>query len=56
MARYVVAFEQWVKDEKIAFVAFSATVLPGCGRQALDSMLMHGYSTSAHQTKCCLRG
>ena len=54
MARYVVAFEQWVKDEKIAFVASHydgfAKVCRQTGLHA-DSCIL-----DAHQAGHCLRG
>ncbi len=47
MARYVVAFEQWVKDEKIAFIASTTMVLhrarPVCWIQHADSGVLHAH-------------
>mgnify|MGYP000108023413 CR=1 FL=1 len=54
MARYVVAFEQWVKDEKIAFVASHYDGFARGVRQTglhADSCILN-----AHQAGHCLRG
>ena len=54
MARYVVAFEQWVKDEKIAFVASHYDGFARGVRQTglhADSCIL-----DAHQAGHCLRG
>ena len=44
MARYVVAFEQWVRDEKIAFVASHYDGFAKGVAGKLDSMLIPAFS------------
>ena len=55
MARYVVAFEQWVKDEKIAFVASHYDGFAKGVAGKLDSMLIPAFSMLIKQGHC-LRG
>ena len=48
MARYVVAFEQWVKDEKIAFVASHYDGFAKGVAGKLDSMLIPAFSSEMY--------
>ena len=53
MAKYVVAFEQWVKDEKIAFIASHYDGF-GTGKAGvLDSMLIPAFSMLIKQGVAC---
>lgn len=57
MARYVVAFEQWVKDEKIAFVASHYDGFAKGVAGKLDSMLIPAFSMLIKQgTACAVEG
>ncbi|MBS6653354.1 MAG: triose-phosphate isomerase [Collinsella sp.] len=53
MARYVVAFEQWVKDEKIAFVASHYDGFAQGKAGVLDSMLIPAFSMLIKQGVAC---
>ncbi len=53
MARYVVAFEQWVKDEKIAFVASHYDGFATGKAGILDSMLIPAFSMLIKQGVAC---
>ena len=44
MAKYVVAFEQWVKDEQIAFIASHYDGFAQGKAGFLDSMLIPSFS------------
>ena len=57
MARYVVAFEQWVRDEKIAFVASHYDGYAKGQAGVLDSMLIPAFSMLIKQgTSCAVEG
>ena len=57
MARYVVAFEQWVRDEKIAFVASHYDGFAKGVAGKLDSMLIPAFSMLIKQgTACAVEG
>lgn len=57
MARYVVAFEQWVKDEQIAFVASHYDGFAQGVAGKLDSMLIPAFSMLIKQgTACAVEG
>ena len=57
MARYVVAFEQWVKDEQIAFVASHYDGFAQGIAGKLDSMLIPAFSMLIKQgTACAVEG
>ena len=53
MARYVVAFEQWVKDEKIAFIASHYDGFAQGKAGVLDSMLIPAFSMLIKQGVAC---
>lgn len=53
MAKYVVAFEQWVKDEKIAFVASHYDGFAQGKAGVLDSMLIPAFSMLIKQGVAC---
>lgn len=53
MARYVVAFEQWVKDEQIAFVASHYDGFAEGLAGKLDSMLIPAFSMLIRQGVAC---
>ena len=53
MARYVVAFEQWVRDEKIAFVASHYDGFAKGVAGKLDSMLIPAFSMLIKQGTAC---
>ena len=53
MARYVVAFEQWVKDEKIAFIASHYDGFAKGKAGVLDSMLIPAFSMLIKQGVAC---
>lgn len=53
MAKYVVAFEQWVKDEKIAFVASHYDGFAQDKAGVLDSMLIPAFSMLIKQGVAC---
>ena len=57
MARYVVAFEQWVKDEKLGFVASHYDGFSQGVAGKLDSMLIPAFSMLIKQgTACAVEG
>ena len=57
MAKYVVAFEQWVKDEKLAFVASHYDGYAKGQAGVLDSMLIPAFSMLIKQgTACAVEG
>ena len=57
MAKYVVAFEQWVKDEQIAFVASHYDGFAQGIAGKLDSMLIPAFSMLIKQgTACAVEG
>ena len=57
MARYVVAFEQWVKDEKLGFVASHYDGFAQGVAGKLDSMLIPAFSMLIKQgTACAVEG
>ena len=57
MARYVVAFERWVRDEKIAFVASHYDGFAKGVAGKLDSMLIPAFSMLIKQgTACAVEG
>ena len=57
MAKYVVAFEQWVKDEDIAFVASHYDGYAKGQAGVLDSMLIPAFSMLIKQgTACAVEG
>ena len=57
MARYVVAFEQWVKDEKLGFVASHYDGFAKGIAGKLDSMLIPAFSMLIKQgTACAVEG
>lgn len=57
MARYVVAFEQWVKDENLAFVASHYDGYAKGQAGVLDSMLIPAFSMLIKQgTACAVEG
>ena len=57
MAKYVVAFEQWVKDEKIAFIASHYDGFAKGKAGVLDSMLIPAFSMLIKQgTACAVEG
>ena len=57
MAKYVVAFEQWVKDEEIAFVASHYDGFAQGKAGVLDSMLIPAFSMLIKQgTACAVEG
>ena len=53
MAKYVVAFEQWVKDEKIAFIASHYDGFAQGKAGVLDSMLIPAFSMLIKQGVAC---
>ena len=53
MAKYVVAFEQWVKDEKIAFIASHYDGFAKGKAGVLDSMLIPAFSVLIKQGVAC---
>ena len=53
MAKYVVAFEQWVKDERIAFVASHYDGFAQGKAGVLDSMLIPAFSMLIKQGVAC---
>ena len=53
MARYVVAFEQWVRDEKIAFIASHYDGFAQGKAGVLDSMLIPAFSMLIKQGVAC---
>ena len=53
MAKYVVAFEQWVKDEKIAFIASHYDGFAKGKAGVLDSMLIPAFSMLIKQGVAC---
>ncbi len=53
MAKYVVAFEQWVKDEQIAFVASHYDGFAQGKAGVLDSMLIPAFSMLIKQGVAC---
>lgn len=53
MAKYVVAFEQWVKDEKIAFIASHYNGFAQGKAGVLDSMLIPAFSMLIKQGVAC---
>ena len=53
MARYVVAFEQWVKDEQIAFIASHYDGFAQGKAGTLDSMLIPAFSMLIKQGVAC---
>lgn len=53
MARYVVAFEQWVKDEKIGFIASHYDGFAKGAAGVLDSMLIPAFSMLIKQGVAC---
>ena len=53
MAKYVVAFEKWVKDEKIAFVASHYDGFAQGKAGVLDSMLIPAFSMLIKQGVAC---
>lgn len=57
MARYVVAFEQWVKDEELAFIASHYDGFAQGIAGKLDSMLIPAFSMLIKQgTACAVEG
>ncbi len=57
MARYVVAFEQWVKDEKLGFIASHYDGFAQGVAGKLDSMLIPAFSMLIKQgTACAVEG
>ncbi|MCF0116112.1 MAG: arabinose isomerase [Erysipelotrichaceae bacterium] len=57
MAKYVVAFEQWVKDEKIAFIASHYDGFAQGVAGKLDAMLIPAFSMLIKQgTACAVEG
>ncbi len=57
MAKYVVAFEQWVKDEQLGFVASHYDGLATGKAGVLDSMLIPAFSMLIKQgTACAVEG
>ncbi len=57
MAKYVVAFEQWVKDEKLGFVASHYDGYAQGKAGVLDSMLIPAFSMLIKQgTACAVEG
>ncbi len=57
MAKYVVAFEQWVKDEKLGFVASHYDGFAQGKAGVLDSMLIPAFSMLIKQgTACAVEG
>ncbi len=57
MAKYVVAFEQWVKDEQLGFVASHYDGLAQGKAGKLDSMLIPAFSMLIKQgTACAVEG
>ncbi len=57
MAKYVVAFEQWVKDEQLAFVASHYDGYATGKAGVLDSMLIPAFSMLIKQgTACAVEG
>ena len=53
MAKYVVAFEQWVKDEQIAFIASHYNGFAQGKAGVLDSMLIPAFSMLIKQGVAC---
>ena len=53
MARYVVAFERWVKDERIAFIASHYDGFAQGRAGVLDSMLIPAFSMLIRQGVAC---
>ena len=53
MARYVVAFEQWVKQEHIGFIASHYDGFAKGAAGVLDSMLIPAFSMLIKQSVAC---